>query len=78
MRITLFSTLCIFSVFPDRPKGYIQRVVLGTAAFLLFGVGLLRLGAMANDDRYRADLRGDPEHAVERRSASSPARSHAR
>lgn len=48
------SVLCVFSVFPDRPKGYIQRVALGTAAFLLFGVGLLRLGAMANDDRYRA------------------------
>ncbi|MFO0830673.1 MAG: phosphatidate cytidylyltransferase [Phycisphaerales bacterium] len=45
--------LCVFSVLPDRPQGYIQRVALGTAAFLLFGVGLMRLGAMGNDAHYR-------------------------
>lgn len=45
--------LCVFSVLPDRPKCYIQRVALGAAAFLLFGVGLLRIGALANDRDYR-------------------------
>ncbi len=45
--------LCVCSVVPDRPQGYIQRVALGAAAFLLFGVGLMRLGAMANDVDYR-------------------------
>ncbi len=47
------TALCVFSVLPDRPKGFIQRVALGAAAFLLFGVGLSRLGDMANDAEYR-------------------------
>ena len=37
----------------DRPNDYLQRVALGTVAFVLFGVCLGHLGYLANDTRYR-------------------------
>jgi len=37
----------------DRPHGYIQRVALGTFAFVLFGSCLGHLGFLANDRDYR-------------------------
>ncbi len=40
----------------DDPTDYIQRVSLGTFAFLLFGVCLGHLGYLANDGRYRSIL----------------------
>jgi phosphatidate cytidylyltransferase len=44
------------SVLHDRPQGYIQRVALGTFAFLLIGVGLAHLAYFANDTHYRPIL----------------------
>jgi len=41
------------SILPDSPKGYIQRVALGTLAFMLFGCGLGHLSYMGNDANYR-------------------------
>lgn len=35
------------------PRGYLQRLALGTLAYLFFGVCLGHLGFMANDDHYR-------------------------
>lgn len=53
IQAVILSLICILNIFPDRPKGYIQRVALGAAAFMLFGVGLGRLGMIANDTDYR-------------------------
>lgn len=50
------SLLCVLSVLLDRPKGYIQRVALGAAAFMLFGIGFQRLGLLAHDADYRPIL----------------------
>ncbi|MCH8343239.1 MAG: phosphatidate cytidylyltransferase [Planctomycetes bacterium] len=47
------SVIAAVAILADRPKGYIQRVALGTWGFLLFGVGLGHLGYMANDVDYR-------------------------
>ncbi len=47
------SVIAAAAILADRPKGYIQRVALGTWGFLLFGVGLGHLGYMANDVDYR-------------------------
>lgn len=44
------------SIFQDAPSGYIQRCALGVSAFLLFGVGLGRLGALTAEHDYRALL----------------------
>jgi phosphatidate cytidylyltransferase len=41
------------AILQDRPKGYIQRVALGTFAFVLFGSCLGHLGFLANDSNYR-------------------------
>ncbi|MEK6702657.1 MAG: phosphatidate cytidylyltransferase [Planctomycetota bacterium] len=41
------------SILEDRPAGYIQRVGLGCGAFLLFGIGIGRLGSFAQDDHFR-------------------------
>ncbi len=41
------------SILADRPAGYIQRVGLGCGAFLLFGIGIGRLGSFAQDDNFR-------------------------
>jgi phosphatidate cytidylyltransferase len=49
----ILSLLCVLSVLLDTPKGYIQRVALGAAAFMLFGVGLGRLGLIAHAPDYR-------------------------
>lgn len=43
------SAIVVFSLFADQPKGYIQRVALGTFAFLLFGVSLGHFSYLAND-----------------------------
>jgi phosphatidate cytidylyltransferase len=43
-------------ILPDRPRGYIHRVALGTLGFLLFGSCLGHLGYMANDAGYRPIL----------------------
>lgn len=50
------SAIAAFSVLQDRPKGYIQRTALGAAAFMLFGIGLGRLGMLAADRDYRPIL----------------------
>jgi phosphatidate cytidylyltransferase len=50
------SAICIFCVFQDRPKGSIQRAGLGIAAFILFGIGLGRMGMLANHADYRPIL----------------------
>jgi len=42
-----------FTLFQDRPKGYIQRVALGVFAFALFGSCLGHFGFLANDHDYR-------------------------
>ena len=44
------------AILQDRPKGYIQRVALGTFAFALFGSCLGHLGFLANDVNYRPIL----------------------
>jgi phosphatidate cytidylyltransferase len=44
------------AILQDRPKGYIQRVALGTFAFVLFGSCLGHLGFLANDTDYRPRL----------------------
>lgn len=44
------------AVLADQPKGYIQRVALGSLAFLLFGSAILHLGYLANDRDYRPIL----------------------
>lgn len=43
------SMIVVFSLFADQPKGYIQRVALGTFAFLLFAVSLGHFSYLAND-----------------------------
>lgn len=48
--------IAIVGILPDEPKGYIQRVGLGTIGFLLFGVCLGHLGYMANDSAFRPIL----------------------
>ena len=42
------------NVFPDKPKGYLQRVGLGVLSLALFGSGIGHLGMIANDSNYRA------------------------
>ncbi|HOE97295.1 MAG TPA: phosphatidate cytidylyltransferase [Candidatus Sumerlaeota bacterium] len=46
-------TLAAFAILPDQPRGYLQRVALGTFGYLFFGVCLLHLAYMANDPGYR-------------------------
>ena len=43
------STMMIFTLFADEPKGYIQRVAVGVFALLLFGVCLGHFSYFAND-----------------------------
>ncbi len=50
--------LCIvvfaaYSVLPDEPRGYLQRVGLASFAFLFIGVGLAHLSYLANSTEYR-------------------------
>jgi phosphatidate cytidylyltransferase len=47
------AAIAIIALAADRPKGYIQRVAMGTLGFLLFGVCLSHIGFMANDPGYR-------------------------
>jgi phosphatidate cytidylyltransferase len=47
------GAIAIVSIFPDDPKGYIQRVGLGIFGFMLFGVCLGHLSFFANDPDYR-------------------------
>jgi phosphatidate cytidylyltransferase len=44
------------SILGDRPAGYLQRVALGTFAFLVIGVGLAHLAFFANDRDFRPIL----------------------
>ena len=46
-------TIAAAGILSDRPRGYIQRVALGTLGFLLFGSCLGHLGYIANDPDYR-------------------------
>lgn len=50
------AAIVVLSVLEDRPEQYIMRCALGTSAFLLLGVGLGRLGDLANHTDYRALL----------------------
>lgn len=50
------AVLAGFAVLPDEPKGYLRRLGLAGTGFLLFGAGLLHLGYIANDARYRPVL----------------------
>jgi phosphatidate cytidylyltransferase len=47
------GSIAIVGIFPDRPKGYLQRVALGVLGFALFGSALGHLGYMANETKYR-------------------------
>lgn len=44
------------AVLSDRPKGYVQRVALGTLGFVLFGTGLGHLAYFGNDVQFRPIL----------------------
>jgi phosphatidate cytidylyltransferase len=48
--------IAAISIFRDDPRGYLQRVALGTLGFGLFGSGLGHLSYIANDDGYRPIL----------------------
>ena len=50
------AVMTAVSIFPDRPKGYIQRVALGIFAFMLFGVCYGHLAYFANDENFRPML----------------------
>lgn len=47
------ASIAAVAILADRPKGYIQRVALGSLSYLLFGCALGHLGYMANDQNYR-------------------------
>lgn len=51
-----FAVLSAAAILPDRPKGYIQRVGLGTLAFAFFGAGMGHLAYICNDANYRPIL----------------------
>jgi phosphatidate cytidylyltransferase len=53
--VTLCAIIAL-SVFKDQPSGYIQRTALGAGAFMLFGMGLGRLGLLAADSDFRPIL----------------------
>lgn len=48
--------ILIGAILQDEPKGYVQRCALACSAFLLFGVGLGRLGTLTATVEYRAVL----------------------
>ena len=50
------AVIAATALLADHPADYIQRVALGTMAFLLFGVCLGHLGYLANDRHYRPVL----------------------
>ena len=50
------AAIAAFTIFTDRPKGYIQRVGLGVLGFMLLGVCLGHAGYFANDRDYRPML----------------------
>jgi len=47
------GVIAVIALPANRPQGYLQRVSLGIAGFLLFGYSLGYLGLMANDSLYR-------------------------
>jgi phosphatidate cytidylyltransferase len=53
LTITFLAAVAILA---DQPRGYIQRVALGTFGFMLFGSALGHLGYFANDSNYRPIL----------------------
>jgi phosphatidate cytidylyltransferase len=50
------AAIAAFSIFRDKPSGYLQRVALAVLGFTWFGTCLGHLGAIANDPHYRAYL----------------------
>lgn len=52
----VIGTIAIAGILPDQPKGFIQRVALGSLGFMLFGSCLGHLGFFANDASYRPRL----------------------
>src|SRR5919201_5872228 len=48
--------LAVVTIPQDRPRGYLQRVALGTLGFLLFGYCFGYLGGIANDANFRPYL----------------------
>ena len=50
------ASLAAAAIWPDQPKGYIQRAALGVFGFALFGSCLGQLGYLANDVHYRSIL----------------------
>ncbi len=50
------ALVAIVTVPQDRPKGYVQRVALGSLGYLLFGCSLGYVGYLANDPHYRSKL----------------------
>jgi phosphatidate cytidylyltransferase len=47
------GVIAVIALPANQPHGYLQRVSLGIAAFLLFGYSMGYLGLMANDSLYR-------------------------
>jgi phosphatidate cytidylyltransferase len=47
------GVIAVIALPENRPQGYLQRVSLGIAGFLLFGYSFGYLGLMASDARYR-------------------------
>ena len=50
------ASMMVLAILSDRPKGYLQRVGLGTLGFMICGAFLGHLGFFANDANYRPIL----------------------
>ncbi len=50
------AAVAIMGLATDDPKGYVQRVALGTFGYMLFGAGLGHFAYLANDANYRPIL----------------------
>lgn len=50
------ALIACVGILADQPKGYVQRVALGTFGFMLFGCAMGHLAYFANDTHYRAIL----------------------
>ncbi len=47
------ALIAIITISLDQPRGYVQRVALGTLGFLMFGFSLAYVGNIANSPDYR-------------------------
>lgn len=47
------ALIAVITIPTDQPKGYVQRVALGTLGFLMFGFSLGYVGNIANSQNYR-------------------------